>query len=548
VIFFFHTIITFQKPLNLCRIPVLPKSPYLLARYVLATLYICIFRGLSVVNMLAQDNLLSALMGFDSPCAIQVKGTLKSLTSTNINSTDNSLSTCLERTKMTTIWEKVKEQIKDEIPEHSFTMWIAPLKYLEEEGDTIVLGCPNKFSLNWISDNYRLLLEEKFHKVTQRACRVSFKMNSLNNQSRAFHTTGAPRQLPLPKMEPHGLPGRGFLNNEFTFDRFVVGKCNEFAYSVSRAITEGGSWPYSHIFMLAKTGLGKSHLSQAIGNAILDKDPKVRVLYLTAEDFVNQMIMALRTNRIDEFKNKFRRSCDILLLEQVHFLSGKEKTQAELEHTLDALVNDNKKLIFTSALLPKNIPNLRKGLSSRLTSGIITTIDPPDYHTRLRIIERKAMEQDLSLREDVIELLAKSLEGDIRQIESTLKCLKAKSELLQEKITLDLAREVLSCHVPLKTTITPADIEALICKYFKVDPAVLRSKSRKKIHSYPRNIYVYLCRLYTDLTVHDIGQTINRNHSSVLYASEVIEHMMHKDAKVRNHVDFLRQKLMDMTR
>ncbi|MBW1997071.1 MAG: chromosomal replication initiator protein DnaA [Deltaproteobacteria bacterium] len=449
---------------------------------------------------------------------------------------------------MTTIWEKVKEEIKDELPEHSFTMWIAPLKYLEDKGDTIVLGCPNKFSLNWISDNYRLLLEQTFHKITQRECRLSFKMNSLENHRPDFSTTGAPRQLALPKMESYGLPGRRFLNREFTFDRFVVGKCNEFAYSVSRAITNGGSWPYSHIFMLAKTGLGKSHLSQAIGNAILDMDPKVRVLYLTAEDFVNQMIMALKTNRIDEFKNKFRRSCDVLLLEEVHFFSGKEKTQAELEHTLDALVNDNKKLIFTSALLPKNIPHLRKGLSSRLTSGIITTIDPPDYHTRLRIVERKAMEQELCLRDEVIELLAKSLEGDIRRIESTLKCIKAKSELLQEKINLDLAREVLRCHVPLKTTITPTDIQALICKYFKVDPAILRSKSRKKIHSYPRNIYVYLCRLHTDFTVQDIGQTINRNHSSVLYASEVIEHMMQKDPKVRNHVDFLRQKLMDMTR
>ncbi|MBW2027537.1 MAG: chromosomal replication initiator protein DnaA [Deltaproteobacteria bacterium] len=449
---------------------------------------------------------------------------------------------------MTTIWELVKEQMKDELPEHSFAMWIAPLRYLEEREDTLVLGCPNKFSLNWISENYRALMEEKLDKVGDKSRRISLKTSAPRRENTPLPFLETPQQLRLPRIEGPSSHQKRCLNDQFTFDRFVVGKSNEFAYSVSRAITQDGTWPYSHIFLVANTGLGKSHLSQAIGNAILDGDPKVRVLYLTAEDFINQMIFALKGNRIEEFKNKFRRSCDVLLLEEVHFLSGKEKTQAELEHTLDALANDNKKLIFTSSLLPKHIPHLKKGLSSRLTSGIITRIEPPDYHTRLRIIERKSGEEGLSLRSDVIEMLAKCLEGDIRQIESALKCLKAKSELLKERINKDLARDILQCHAPLKKTITVEDIQALICKYFKVDPIMLRSKSRKKLHSYPRNIYVYLCRLFTDSTVQDIGDTINRNHSTVLYSSEVIEHMIKKDAKVRNHVDFLKQKLRDMTR
>jgi chromosomal replication initiator protein len=258
------------------------------------------------------------------------------------------------------------------------------------------------------------------------------------------------------------------------------------------------------------------------------------------------MITALKTNRIEEFKNKFRRSCDVLLLEEVHFLSGKEKTQLELEYTLDALINDHKKIIFTSSLLPKDIPNLKKGLLSRFTSGIITNLNNPDYETRVKILRRKAFEQNLSLPDEIIDILARHLTRDVRQMESSLRCLKAKSELLNAKIDPDLAVEVLRSHISDHSVITMDDILTLVCKYFKVDPLLMSSKSRKKIHSYPRNIYIYLCRQHTNMTVQDIGKTINRNHSTVLYAVEVIEHKMKIDGKVRNQIGFLNRKLKEM--
>jgi chromosomal replication initiator protein len=257
------------------------------------------------------------------------------------------------------------------------------------------------------------------------------------------------------------------------------------------------------------------------------------------------MIFALRNNRIEEFKNKYRRACDVLLLEEVHFLSGKEKTQKELEYTLDALANDRKKIIFTSSLLPKDIPDMSKGMESRLTSGIITRMGPPDYDTRVNIIQRKAAEQNVNLSDEAVGLLAKHLCQDVRQMESALTCLKAKSELLHERISKDLVMEVIKCHVSEGGAASLEDIKALLCKYFNVDADLLASRSRKKVYSYPRNVYAYLCRQHTDATLEEIGSSINRKHSTVLYASEVIASKIKVDRGVRKQVEFLSQKIQE---
>lgn len=446
---------------------------------------------------------------------------------------------------MTKIWEELKGRLRETLPDKSFALWIDPLHPLQEEDNALVLGCPNKFSLNWIAENYIGLIQEKLKSHGRGNCRLDLKVQAPARKAPPPGILNEPKQLALinvPETRKHGFRT---LNQDFTFDRFVVGKCNEFAYSASKALAMNGSMPYSSLFILAKTGLGKSHLSQAAAHAIFQCDPRLKVYYITAEDFVNEMIFALKSNRIEEFKTKYRRSCDVLLLEEVHFLSGKEKTQLELGYTLDALADERKRIIFTSSLLPRDIPNLAGELSSRLTSGIITTLENPDYETRAKIVQRKSSEQAMVLSEEVIDFLAKELTGDIRRIESALRCLKAKSDLLNAKIDRDLAGEVLQCHLPSRGSVTLEDIKALVCRYFKVDPAELESKSRKKIHSFPRNVFVYLCRQLTALTVEQIGRSLNRNHSTILYASEVIEHKIKVDKKIKNQVDFLTQKLTD---
>ncbi|MFC1535331.1 chromosomal replication initiator protein DnaA [Thermodesulfobacteriota bacterium] len=447
---------------------------------------------------------------------------------------------------MSTIWEEVKSHIRKELPENSFSFWINPITLLDEKDNSLVLGCPNKFSLNWIMENYKGIMEKKLADMGNNNYKLVLKVKAPEKRVPIPDIFQTSKQLTLPNVSTNRGNGRRRFNKRYTFDRFVVGECNEFAYSASKALAMGGTWPYDSLFLLANTGLGKSHLSQSIGHTIRDNNPNVRAYYITAEDFVNEMIFALKNNRIEEFKNRYRRSCDVLLLEEVHFLSGKEKIQIELGYTLDTLANDKKKIIFTSSLLPKDIPNMKKELLSRLTSGIITTLEKPDYKTRVKIIEKKASERKLRLSEDITHLFAKNLSRDIRQIESALSCLRAKSDLLNAKIDLALAKEVIKCHVTYKKQLSIGNINRIVCKYYKVDPEILRSKSRKKVDSYPRNIYVYLCRNHTDATLEDIGKTINRNHSTILYSSEVIEKKIKIDNRIKNQVNFLTQKIKDM--
>jgi chromosomal replication initiator protein len=447
---------------------------------------------------------------------------------------------------MEAIWEGVKEQIKSELPQTSFSLWVNPLRFLEKQDGTIVLASPNKFSKKWVTENYSSIIQAKLHAATGLHWEIAFKVEPLKRKCSPPAFLADSHQLILLDIPGKKTEGRPKLNNHYTFDRFVVGRCNEFAYSASKALAEGGAWNYHSLLMLANTGLGKSHLSHAVGNAILNHNPSSRVCYVTAEDFTNEMIFSLKQGRIDAFKEKYRRSCDVLLLEEIHFLSGKEKTQLELGYTLDVLANDNKKIVFTSALAPKDIPRMSNELTSRLTSGIVTSIDKPDYETRLKIFNRKAMDHNLVLGEDILSLLATYLKNDIRQMESALKSLKAKSELLNARIDADLAKEVVRCLVSAERSIGLKEIEKLVCRYYKIDAEILRSNSRKKLHAYPRNVYLYLCRRHTDETLENIAQSVMRTHSTAVYASEVIDHKSKTDPKVRNEIRFLNQKLEEL--
>jgi chromosomal replication initiator protein len=445
---------------------------------------------------------------------------------------------------MKTLWQDIKNQIRSEVSKKSFSLWIDPLTFQGEKDSAIILGCPNKFSRNWILEHYLGLIKEKLCTAGQGPLDLLLKIQSPRRKPLPdpYH----PAQLCLPNMPAPQGRGKIRLNTDFTFERFIKGPCNEFALSASKAMAREGSSDYPCLLMLAGTGLGKSHLSHAVGHAILQSRPQSRVHYVTAEEFANEMIFSLKNHHIEAFKDKYRRSCDVLLLEEIHFLSGKEKIQAELGYALDALANDHKKIICTSALPPKDIPRLNKGLSSRLTSGLVTTIQGPDYQTRLNILSHKAAEQGLSLSEEILHILAGRLKRDIRQMESALRCLKARAELLKATIDRDLANEVLRHLSSTEASISSKDILSLVCTYYKVPREMLQSKSRKKIYAYPRNVYVYLCRHHTDETLDAIARSINRSHPAALYAADVVASQIKTHDKTRHQIRFLNQKLEDM--
>jgi chromosomal replication initiator protein len=440
-------------------------------------------------------------------------------------------------------WDQVKDQIRSDIPKNSFSLWINPISCIQQNETSIVLGCPNRFSKNWVVENYLGLIQGTFRKTGLGHLELQFQIERQKRKRDPSPLPPDPGQLPLPAMtDRRNL----WLKSQFTFDRFIVGQSNEFAYSASKSMASGDPCNYHSLLMLANTGLGKTHLSQAIGHKILEKDPGSRIFYMTAEDFTNDMISSLKTGRIEAFKKKYRHCCDVLLLEEVHFLGGKEKIQAELGYTLDALADDNKKLIFTSALPPKDIPRMSRDLTSRLTSGLVTTISGPDYNTRVQILAEKAAGYHVALSEEVIHFLAERLKRDVRQMESALKCIKARTELVGARIDMDLAKEIVSTLISGERSISPEDIIKLVCRYYRVDPEHVSSKSRKKVYACPRNIYAYLCRRHLDETLEGIGRTINRSHSTVLYSVEVVEHKMKTDRNLQHQVDFLSKHLDEM--
>jgi len=431
--------------------------------------------------------------------------------------------------------------------ENSYTFWVKPLQLLDSDERMIRLGCPNRFFRNWITENYSSLFYSQFSHLGLKGHTILFKVLPHRDllDFRPHGDNGNGRQLLLPNMPAKARAGDRYLNERFTFDTFVVGQSNEFAYQVSKALANDASSPYCSLLLLGQTGLGKSHLAQSIGNLILQKKPTARVNYITAEDFTNEMIFALKNNMIDQFKTKYRRACDVLLLEELHFLSGKEKTQIELGYTLDSLFSDGKKVIFTSSLPVEEIPNMKKMLTSRLSSGVLTNIERPGFQTRLDILKRKAAARNISLPDNVACYLAEHLTQDVRQLEGALVSLDAISFFLKKEISLGLAKETLKQILPDKPLLTIKEIQEMVCKYFKLDLETLTSKSRKKVISYPRSTAIYLCREYTDSSLEGIGRSFNRNHSTVLYDYEKIKKHIQTDESVRKEVEFLSRKIED---
>jgi chromosomal replication initiator protein len=289
--------------------------------------------------------------------------------------------------------------------------------------------------------------------------------------------------------------------------------------------------------------LGKSHLSQAVGNYSSRQD---RVIYLTAEDFANEMVQSLRQGQMERFKEKFRRQCDVLLLEGVHFLSGKEKIQAELCYTLDCLADQGKKLVFTSPYLPKEIPSLKKELQSRLSCGVISPINPPDFSTRVNILIQKANQRRAQVPTEVLEYLASCLTQDIRQMLSALGNLLAKSNLLKKPINLSLAEEVVRDFQASTFSISVEAIQQLTCQVYKLTLNELTGPSRKKGLVRTRNLAIYLCRHYTPKTLKDLARAFRRTHSTVLHALESVEQEIKQASGVAQELEFLEQKLQNL--
>ena len=439
-------------------------------------------------------------------------------------------------------WNNIKTAIKEQIPGHSFRMWIEPLKYIKNDKNCLIVSSPNSFSRKRVQDHYSSIIASEVKKTLGKDYEFSITVSNGNGNGNIRKKVKQKLQLSLPNIDIC-QSGGCFLRKEFTFDQFVVGNNNDFAYSASLSLASKKDTYQNSLFLLSGTGMGKSHLSQAIGHHILDRYPKDRVYYVTAEDFSNEMIHAFRHNCIEKFKSKYRNKCDVLLLEDVHYLTGKERTQIELALTLDSLFESNKKIIFSSCYLPADIPKLNDKLRSRLSSGLISMIEPPDFKTRVRIIKKKSMTKGYNIPEDVTSYLASELTDDVRQLESGLFGVAAKSSLLSVPLDLGLAESVVKNIVRSRKTITINTIKKLVCKNYRISVSEIISRSRKQIIVQPRQIAIYLSRKYTDLSLQTIGKSFNRYHATALHSISTVEKGLREDATIQKKVDFFCRKL-----
>ena len=439
-------------------------------------------------------------------------------------------------------WNLLNEALKKRVGVASFNRWLSQLKPEKHHANKLVLVCPNKFVLDWVKLNYYKDLMSAFHQVTGEEVLVDFIVRSDNNKNGngSNKENPSPSQPALPGTERY-LIGLPFINREYTFQNFIVGPGNQLAYASALAVTDREPRLYNPLFFYSPEGLGKTHLSSAVGQKIYSTHPDVKVFYTTAEWFTHEMIQALRKNSILEFKEKYRKYCDVLVIEDIQFLQKKEKTQEEIFYTLDTLIQMGKQVVLTANANPREISDLKTNLKSRMGSGLVVDIRPPDYETKRKIIARKCEEEKVTITDDVADFIAQTIKSNIRDIKSAIIQLIASSSLLGISIDLDLAKETLKGFIQNKL-LNITDIQKFISRQFKVSPEQLKSKSRSRTINYPRQIAYYFCRKYTDSTLSTIGSFFNRNHSSVLRALNQFEISLRTNRGIKDTVNLLTQQ------
>ena len=456
---------------------------------------------------------------------------------------------------MNGLWAQVKSQIKKSIPDHSYRMWIDPVDLLEHKDGCICLSTPNEFFVRRLKENYQGLLEQEFKKLGQ-PVRIAFQPLDAPKKKPDAPQKGGDGAFAAAAVTPAikkpvqaSLPGFGCCNSGrmlkkgYTFDDFVVGDNSSFAYTASLSLAEGKMNGAGMLYLLGKTGLGKSHLSQAVGHHVITSKRGVRVYYVTAEDFTNEMIFALKNNTIDTFKEKYRKNCEMLILEDIHFLSGKNAIQKELAITLDYLLDADRKIIFSGCDLPDDIPKIDDQLRSRLTMGLVTEIQAPDFKTRVKILRRKSKSLNCPIPSQVTEYIAQELCDDVRQLESGLFGVAAKGQLLGCHIDIELAKSVLANIRKHQKRITIDVIKKLVCKEYTITEQDLVSKSRKKNIVKPRQVAIFLSRKYTDQSIKKIGSSFKRYHATAIYSVNAVEKELKNKGVLFEQVRFLSKKI-----
>jgi len=450
---------------------------------------------------------------------------------------------------MSKLWQDTLGQLEARLNPQHFATWIKPLRLVRIDRDLVVLEVTNRFVLDWVRDNYAKLIQQVLAELSAVSYRLQIDVagqdKDLGKTQQRLRSVSKDAPLRQSEVIPQNEGQADInLNRKYTFEEFVAGSSNQFAFAAAMAVANNPATTYNPLFIYGGVGLGKTHLVNAIGNAILKKSPSTRVCYYTSEKFTNELINSIRYNRMDEFHKKFR-SMDILLIDDIQFIAGKERTQEEFFHTFNTLYESHKQIVVTSDKFPKEIPGLEERLRSRFEWGLIADIQPPDVETKQAILKMKAEQNKIYIPEEVALFLANASCSNVRELEGYLVRLGAYASLTSTPINLETARKVLKdILVERSRELSIEDIIKKVSSHFNIKVTDLKSPKRLKAVVLPRQVAMYLARQLTSSSYPEIGERFGgKDHSTIIHAIRKVERMMEENYQLRQTVETLRQTL-----
>lgn len=441
------------------------------------------------------------------------------------------------------LWSSTLLVIKEKVSKPSFDTWLKNTKADRITDDTLIVSAPNEFARDWLENRYTDLISDAIFEVTGAKLKTKFIIpetqrnveESIQTAQKAIKITDNANQESSKTM----------LNDKYTFNTFVIGSGNRFAHAASLAVAEAPAKAYNPLFIYGGVGLGKTHLMHAIGHYVLDHNPNAKVVYLSSEKFTNEFINSIRDNKAENFRSKYR-NVDVLLIDDIQFLAGKEQTQEEFFHTFNTLHEESKQIIISSDRPPKEIPTLEDRLRSRFEWGLITDITPPDLETRIAILRKKAKAEGLEIPNEVMLYIANQIDTNIRELEGALIRVVAFSSLTNQDIDASLAAEALKDIIPNSRpkVITIAAIQELIAEKYNIKLEEFAAKKRTKSIAFPRQIAMYLSRELTDFSLPKIGEEFGgRDHTTVIHAHEKISKLISEDELLNRDIEEIKEQL-----
>ncbi|MCL4558601.1 MAG: chromosomal replication initiator protein DnaA [Deltaproteobacteria bacterium] len=434
------------------------------------------------------------------------------------------------------VWEKIKKELSAVYSDTNNDPWLTIINPVSFIDNHMVLSVPDDFSLEWIRNHY----QSDIIKIAKSSFGDTVEVELIIDHREDIYTDAVPsgEKKAFPVLETNSI---GLLKN-YIFDNYIVGESNKFASAASLAVAQNPGKAYNPLFIYGGVGLGKTHILNAIGNYIEETKGGINIIYLTAETFVNDLVNHLRDKKMDQFREVYR-NCDVLLIDDIQFISNKERSQEEMFHTFNTLYQENKQIVFTSDRLPKEIPNIEERLKSRFEMGLIADIQVPDIETKVAIIKKKAETDNIEIDDEIAFYLAYNTQSNIRELEGYLTRLSAYTVLTKIKLNINVAKEVLSSLIRKKDKwLTIEDIQRAVAAHFKIKVSDLLSDKRMKYISYPRQIAMFLSRTLTNASFPEIGvQFGNKDHSTVIHSVNKISDMIKNDSSVKEVVEKIKK-------